>query len=124
VCRKLCSGDSDCGPGQRCHPLQQGWGQCLPTCSAFATQCPAGLTCGGLTADVDQTDAGAVLFLTCRAIGSGKTGDGCMRSSDCGANAICAIRMGMTFCTPLCDSTHVCPGKLTCGVVDGVAVCQ
>ena len=123
VCRKLCGGDGDCGPGQRCHPISS-WGQCLPTCVAFGTQCPGGMTCGGLTADTEHTDAGAALFLTCRALGTGKTGDGCTRSSDCGADAICATRMGMAFCTPLCDGSHPCTAPAQCAPVDGIAVCQ
>ena len=123
VCRKLCAGDADCGPGQRCHPIAS-FGQCLPTCEAFGTQCPGGMTCAGLTADTERTDAGAALFLTCRALGTGKTGDACARSSDCGANAICATRMGSAFCTPLCDSSHPCISPAQCVPAEGIAVCQ
>lgn len=119
-CRKFCKTDSDCGAGQMCHGVGGGvmFGECLPTCTEFGTDCGAGMTCAQDESDISSTMTNRVSFLVCRSVGAGTEGADCQRATDCGADMLCIGPFGQRICSPLCDdTTHTtCP---VYGVPDG-----
>lgn len=138
-CRKFCKADADCGAGQMCHGLfGAGFGECLPTCTAFGTDCGAGMTCAGLESDIASTMTMQKAFLACRTAGAKAAGDDCARATECGADMLCVGPQGQGLCAPLCDSgAHAkCPtygadgGAADAGVVTtclpyrGINVCE
>jgi len=130
ACRKFCAADKDCATGEKCGDVLGAgtWGWCLPTCTAFGTDCPTGDSCSvGLTA-INGTDE----FFVCKTPGDAKVFEKCDLDTDCGANLVCDGDKG--YCTPICDATHMCTdqppgdmGKISCmaytGITGGGGIC-
>jgi hypothetical protein len=111
-CRRLCAVDSTCPGGQACasiYGLNAPFGECLPTCTPFGTDCPSGSDCS-----LDFLDFGAPLgtsqFFVCKPTGSGALLSRCMHETDCSADLFCdSLSIEGGRCVPHCDGAHPCP---------------
>lgn len=109
-CRRLCLLDDDCSAGQACFGFGgTPWaGVCVETCALFdPNACAAGTTC---RVEASHDSYGLLWNLRCGAVGQKQAGDACSQPEDCGADLACVGGA----CEPYCDSTHACPGALTC----------
>jgi hypothetical protein len=112
VCRKVCTDDSGCTSGARCGiVLTRKWGLCLPTCTPFGSDCPAGNDCSSTFDDITATQTNEVGFFVCKLTGAAAEWAKCQKDSDCGAGLWCDARGN--GCTPNCDATHACPAAPT-----------
>jgi hypothetical protein len=120
ICRKICTKNADCTTaGQKCFAFYDPkWGFCLPTCTAFSNECPAGNDCSANYNDIEASQSSNTGYFICKTIGGGAVGDQCMADGDCGKNLWCDFQNG---CMPACDSTHSCTVP---GVDAGVLTCQ
>jgi hypothetical protein len=107
-CRKLCSSDTTCTTtGQKCAGIfdPNPVGLCLPVCTLFGTDCPAGSNCSvalSLPGDGNSVNG----YFVCKTPGTVAPFASCMSDTDCGADYVCD---GTTNkCTPVCDATHAC----------------
>ena len=110
ACRKMCHAATDCNPGEKCtspNATDPTDGICVPSCTPFSTTCGTGNTCGTIYTDITYTDQNQVFVFTCRAVGPGVLGDGCMGNEECGPNLYCD---NQGTCSALCDDTHQCAG--------------
>jgi hypothetical protein len=110
VCRKICSDDTACtNAGDKCADLfTTAWGFCLPSCTPFGNDCPAGNNCAVAFNDVSVTATNNTGFFVCKTPGPGTAFAPCTGlDTDCGPDLVCdGVRH---WCTPICDSTHACP---------------
>ena len=129
-CRNYCYTDMDCNSAaDKCmyfsnQPMGYYLGICVPTCTAFGTDCPAGYGCSTQLEDLGEILGTAsmpatmeTMYYSCRTPGKVALDNPCPNGdSDCGANTICFDHtlMGMPgTCTAMCDKTHACPtGKM------------
>jgi hypothetical protein len=101
-CRQWCESQTDCASTERCSLADATVGLCVPSCAPFAA-CSAGLTCGFLGFNLDNSYG-----LSCRSIGTTATGLACMSSLDCSADAVCSGSGTSKKCVSLCDGGHSC----------------
>ena len=127
-CRSFCFSDTDCKTTtEKCmlfdvaEPPGYTSGICVPTCTRFGTDCPAGYNCATTLDDVTDYAATSTMASTsysCRTPGKVALDGSCPNGdSDCVANAVCFDHtlMGMPgVCTAMCDSTHACPAAKKC----------
>jgi hypothetical protein len=119
VCRKVCTADMQCASGARCGVLiTRKWGLCLPSCTPFGSDCPAGNDCSSSFDDISATQMSEVGFFVCKLTGATALWGTCKQDSDCAAGMFCDAQGN--GCTPNCDATHACPqpptdmGMLSC----------
>jgi hypothetical protein len=130
VCRPSCKNDAECTgtPKSGCVILTPGTpatGACIPTCTAFGTDCAAGFTCSRVPEQANVSQTSPLTY--CKKTGTAALGASCVNDpASCGANADCIFfqdkgeGVDQSTCHTLCDPTHPCgPGKGTCYTKDG-----
>jgi hypothetical protein len=121
-----CTGDTDCGTGEICHPVAK---QCVQTCDQ-ASDCPDyAKTCEGVDVPTDGGTATGTKICKCSTdqICAGSLGETVVCSDEfkicmtkCGSNADCPAgydcetgtgeckKAGAATCTPACTANQVC----------------
>jgi hypothetical protein len=109
VCHKPCAANTDCASAEKCLPVSDTVGFCVPSCTPGGTTCGTGADCSAAEEGIGSTQTTVVgPFWTCRAVGTGNAFDDCMRDSDCKAGMLCDGQNG--WCTPLCQLPNgTCP---------------
>jgi hypothetical protein len=125
VCRPACTSDATCASAKAgCVILTAGppeTGACIPTCSPYGAECPAGFTCSRVAEQVGVTQVSKLAF--CKPVGATPLGGLCADApTSCGPNADCIYiqeppqneTAADSKCHTLCDDGHQCGTKGTC----------
>jgi hypothetical protein len=128
-CRKTCSTSTTCSSASlKCAAVYTNdWGLCIPSCTPFGNDCPAGNDCSTTFDAISATPNSGVF--ACKTTGMGALFANCSSDTDCGANLACVG----PHCSPICDTAHQCAqppgdaGVLSCqsyvNLANGAGVC-
>jgi|GEM_PF-6159908 len=124
ACRAPCANETACAKTAKtsCVLLGPGRGACIPTCTPFAGECPAGMSCtthAPEASGVTQTSTSAF----CRKVGTLAVGALCESDpTGCVADAECIFfppeGVAQSKCVAVCDGKHACAAG-TCVIRQG-----